>query len=213
MKEFFLVLVLIFSSFSFAEQPVVGRRVGQSSTPATGAEAASKYFQKHENEDHLSSDDHFLALHFGKIMSGDAWEWGQKPVQRDAGNMSIGVTYRLEEVVKGVDLDIRVDYNEYQILGEKPSKLSFLPMVIFPEASSRFPLYFGAGAGVGVFFRQYPGQSALSADLQLVTGARFFNIYENAGFFVETGLKNHLHLLNTGQFNGTFLAAGSVFTF
>ena len=212
MKKIFL-FTFLFPLILWAElktQPVVGRRVSPAST---GAEAASKYFQKRQSEDNVGSDDHFLALHAGKLMSGDAWEWGQHELQRDTGGMSLGVTYRMEEVSNSMDYNLRIDFNEYQILGERPYKMSILPMVVFPEASSRFPLYFGAAAGVGVFFRQTNGESAVSFDYQLVTGARFFNVYENTGFFVETGLKNHLHVLNSGQFNGTFLALGSVFTF
>jgi hypothetical protein len=44
-------------------------------------------------------------------------------------------------------------------------------------------------------------------------GVRFENIYEGAGFLIEGGLKNHLHLLTDGQFNGTYLAGGMVFVF
>jgi hypothetical protein len=50
-------------------------------------------------------------------------------------------------------------------------------------------------------------------DYQLIAGARFFDVFENAGFFIESGLKNHLQLWDQGQFNGTFLSAGAVFTF
>lgn len=211
MKNLLLIILLIplFVSAEQKTQPVVGRKYAQ---PGTGAEAASKYFQK-RSEDNLGSDDHFLALHAGKLMSGEAWEWGQKELLKDSGGMSLGVTYRIEEVSNSMDYDLRIDFNEYQILGERPYKMSVLPMIVFPEASSRFPLYFGVGAGVGVFFRQTTGESPISFDYQLVTGARFFNVYENTGFFFETGLKNHLHVLNSGQFNGTFLALGSVFTF
>lgn len=84
---------------------------------------------------------------------------------------------------------------------------------MFPDASSKFPLYFGVGAGLGVFVKQLSGESAMSLDYQVLAGARFFDLFNNAGFFLEAGLKNHMHMLSDGQFNGTFVAAGSVFTF
>ena len=112
-----------------------------------------------------------------------------------------------------MDLSIRADFNEYATSGEKPMKMSLMPLITFPESAAKFPLYFGIGAGFGVFFRQIQGESAVTFDYQLVAGARFFDIYENTGFFIETGLKNHLQLMSNGQYNGTFLSAGAVFTF
>ena len=57
------------------------------------------------------------------------------------------------------------------------------------------------------------GESSLSLDYQLIAGARIFDVFENTGFLIETGMKNHVHLLSDGQFNGVFLTVGSVFTF
>jgi hypothetical protein len=47
----------------------------------------------------------------------------------------------------------------------------------------------------------------------LVAGARFLNVIDTMGFMIETGLKNHIHLLSDGQFNGVFVNVGTVFTF
>lgn len=139
---------------------------------------------------------------------------GEKNGQEDdIGRTSFGVTYRVGEWKNSMDLGLRIDYNEFELAGEKPTKLSFMPILTFPDATSKFPLYFGAGMGLGVFFKQVPNKSAISLDYQLVTGARFFNVFENTGFFIEAGLKNHIFLLSTGQLNGTFLSAGLVFTF
>ncbi|HEX4923769.1 MAG TPA: hypothetical protein VFV50_06775, partial [Bdellovibrionales bacterium] len=56
-------------------------------------------------------------------------------------------------------------------------------------------------------------ESALAIDYQLIGGVRLFDVFENTGFSFEMGLKNHLHLLSDGQFNGVFAAAGVIFTF
>ncbi len=204
---FLSLIVLAFSSANAT--PVVGRGVGK--------EAASEYFQKRGSErdpaEAPAPSDHFLALHLGKITSGDAWEWGMNGRQTGMSGSTFGVTYRMEEWTKSMDMNLRVDFIEYDAAGEKPTKMSLMPLWIFPEASSRFPLYFGFGAGVGVFFKQIRDESALSFDYQLIAGARFFNVYEATGFFIEAGLKNHIQLLTSGQFNGTFISAGAVFTF
>jgi hypothetical protein len=57
------------------------------------------------------------------------------------------------------------------------------------------------------------GQSSMSADYQLVGGARFLNVINNLGFFVEFGLKNDIQLFSEGQFNGLFLGAGTAWMF
>jgi hypothetical protein len=93
------------------------------------------------------------------------------------------------------------------------TKFSIMPIITFPDASSRFPLYFGVGLGLGVFGNQIPGESTLALDYSLIAGARFFNLWGQTGLFVEGGIKNHLHLLSDGQFNGTFISSGLVFTF
>lgn len=146
-------------------------------------------------------------------MASQSYDWGKNGQEDDVGKNQFGVTYRVGEWYNSMDLLLRMDYSEFDVGGETPNKLSFVPMITFPDATSRFPLYFGAGAGLGVFFKQASGKSALSLDYQLIAGARFFNIFENTGFFIEAGLKNHLLILSSGQFNGTFLATGLVFTF
>ncbi|WII71212.1 hypothetical protein QJS83_12150 [Bdellovibrio sp. 22V] len=191
--------------------------LAQESQPIVGREAAAKYFQKRDPAQTSyqggSSSDHYLALHFGRYISSQSYDWGPSGQEDDVGGNSFGVTYRVGEWYNSMDLNIRIEYADYDLTGEKPSKLSFMPLITFPDAGSRFPLYFGAGAGLGVFLKQVDSKSALSLDYQLVLGARFFDILENTGFFIEAGLKNHLLLLSSGQLNGTFLAAGLVFTF
>lgn len=209
MKNFLLVIAVFFASVSYA----------QNSQPVVGRDAAARYFTPRREvaqdveEGTGSSAPHYLAIHAGRYMSSQSYEWSKNGQEDDVGHNSFGVTYRMGEWHNSMDLSLRLDYNEFEVAGEKPTKLSFLPLITFPDASSRFPLYFGAGIGLGVFFKQVPNKSALSLDYQLIAGARFFDIFENTGFFIEAGLKNHIHLLSSGQLNGTFLAAGLVFTF
>ncbi|AHI05274.1 hypothetical protein BDW_03830 [Bdellovibrio bacteriovorus W] len=185
--------------------------------PVVGRDAAAKYFQKRDPAQSYNSgnsnSDHFLAIHFGRYMGSQSYDWSKQGQKDDVGGNNFGVTYRMGEWQNSMDLHIRIDYTEFDLPEENASKLSFMPLITFPDASSRFPLYFGAGLGLGVFFKQVSDKSALSLDYQLVLGARFFDIFENTGFFIEAGLKNHIHVLSSGQFNGTFLAGGLVFTF
>ena len=197
-------------------------------TPRVGRSAAQKYMGPHNapsesSQESTSSrsvgnqigqDDHYLAVHFGGFISDKAYNWGNRDRENDVGDATIGVTYRVGEWRNSMDLAVRVDYTGYGLAGGgAPSKLSFLPLITFPDASSRFPLYFGVGLGLGVFTHNVNSESALSLDYQLVAGARFFEVFNNMGFFLEAGIKNHVLILSDGQFNGTFIAAGPVFTF
>ena len=74
-------------------------------------------------------------------------------------------------------------------------------------------LYFGFAAGPGIFFKQLEDESSLSLDYQLFLGLRLFNIFDSTGFYIESGLRNHLHITSDGQLNGTYFGAGAVFTF
>ncbi|WP_413288512.1 hypothetical protein [Bdellovibrio sp. HCB337] len=219
----FLIVLLGFQGFAEAQ-----------GAPRVGRGAASKYFgqrtpdQEEDEQGAKASSyvgnsaassgptDHYLALHFGKMMSSTAYEWGTPSKQKDVGDFTGGLTYRVGEWKNSMDLNLRIDFIQFKVAGsgeQKPLKMSILPLITFPDASSKFPLYFGFGAGPGVFFRQTDNEASLTLDYQLIAGARFFDVFENAGFFIETGLKNHLQLWNSGQFNGTFLSAGAVFTF
>lgn len=209
---FFLAFLgLLGSPTVFAAQQRVGREV----SPPVGKEVAADYMATSRAsgpDENVGKQSHYLAIHGGRLMSGEAWEWGQRNKQSDVGSYSAGVTYRVKEWGT-MDLNLRIDFNEYKVLGETPLKMSLMPLLIFPDASSKFPLYFGIGGGPGIFFKQIADESQIAFDYQFLMGARFFDIVNQAGFFVETGMKNHLLVLTSGQFNGVFLTSGAVFTF
>jgi hypothetical protein len=208
--SFVLILssFLSFSSLVFAQsQPRVGRR------------AAAKYFENDQsNADRTvasssgsgGSTEHVLMLHIGGFLSSHAYNWDGG--DDNAGKANYGVTYLLD-TWSSMDVNLRLDFNEYKLQDSHPIKLSILPLLTFPMAESHFPVYFGAGAGPGIFFKQANGYSNLSFDYQFVVGARFMDLYENLGAFAELGIKNHILLTSGGQFNGTALNVGAVFTF
>lgn len=156
--------------------------------------------------------DDLLMLSLGTFVNSSSYNWKGSDKRDNVGRVSYGVTYLFDEWSK-IDANLRLDFAEYKLDDLRASKLSIMPLWTFPQASSRFPLYFGFGAGLGVFFNQVPEESNLSFDYQLLAGARFMDLFENFGFFVELALKNHLHLLSDGQFNGSALTAGAVFSF
>ncbi len=188
---------------------------------STGRKAAEKFFtngsqntQETSSPSITSSADHYMMIGLGAYVNSKSYKWGPKRSDDDPGEFTASVTYRYGEWVNSMDMLFRIEYQTFDVEAEKdPKKLSILPMIIFPDARSGFPLYFGAGVGLGVFMSQPDDESSLSFDYQLVLGGRMLNVFNTVGFFVETGIKNHIHLLSSGQFDGVFVTFGSAFTF
>jgi hypothetical protein len=215
LSVFFLLVLSTAASFAKIEikdQPAPETREAETKEAEGDKRPALKYFQKRGPASE-GSREHFLGLHIGGFIDSESYKWGVVDKADDQGKMTIGVTYRMGEWSSTMDLLLRVDFNSYELVDGTPVKMSVMPMLVFPEASSKFPLYFGIGAGLGVYFKQISQESALALDYQLIGGVRLFDVFENTGFSFEMGLKNHLHLLSDGQFNGVFAAAGVIFTF
>ena len=209
-KVFFVLLILFGARLSFANAPKVGRT------------AAAKYFQKNTDapavertmaSEVLSADDRFLGLGVSSYTKSEAHQWGTSNREDSIGKLGIDLTYRLSSYNNLLDYSLKVSYNEYEPALQKASKLSFLYAVTLPDAGSRFPLYFGAAAGAGVFFSQLSGESPVTLDYQLFLGLRLFDLFDKMGLYVEGGLKNHVQLTSDGQLNGTYVGAGAIFTF
>ena len=201
--------------FSLATSVLLSLSVARAEDPKVGKNAASKYFQSTSEVRDASSQslsEGLLMLHVGGFSSSTSYNWKDNNKRGGVGKATYGVTY-LYDHWNGLDVNLRFDFIEYKIDEERALKLSLLPLWTFPMAAKHFPLYFGLGVGPGIFFNQLADESNLSLDYQLIAGARFMDLYENFGAFIEFGLKNHLHILSDGQFNGTALVAGAVFTF
>ncbi len=156
---------------------------------------------------------HVMALQLGFFVDDKAHRWGKKSNDEDVGQWNLGVTYLLGEWLNSMDLYFRGDLIGYKIDDEASNKLSLNGLITFPDVRSGFPIYFGGGLGLGVFFDQVDDESNLSFDYQLLVGARVLDIYNGIGFIAEAGVKNHVFLTSTGQFNGYFFSLGSVFRF
>ncbi len=214
-----LFCLVLGSTEVFADAPRVGRK------------AAAKYFsndrgvsqyeeaQKIANEsvDTLSGDDRFLTFGVSNYVGTDSYKWGQD-YQKDIGKWGVDMTYRLGVVKNAFDEALRISYTEYELATpnlevKRAGKMSFLYTLLLPDAGTKFPLYFGVGFGPGIYFKQLENESPISLDYQLFFGLRMFDLFENAGFYIEAGMKNHLHVTSDGQLNGNYLGLGGIFTF
>jgi hypothetical protein len=217
LQRILIFAILTMSVFSYAGAPKVGRS------------AAARYFQlekqaerrgtaSSENDAPSSSGgsylkDHFMALGFGTFSEGTAYNWGQNGKQTQVGKWGADLTYRFSEQEYLFDESLKISYAQHEPAAQETSKLSFLYAFSFPEANSKFPIYFGGAGGLGVYLKQIDEESLISFDYQLYLGLRAFNLFDSVGVYVEGGMRNHLHVTSDGQFNGTFLSLGTIFNF
>lgn len=222
MRHFSAAVLLLVMSFQAVAQSVEVNDSDEANppvqaAPGTGKDKAKQYFKTRKAEGAVSSrgdgaPPRYLALHVGTFFSDQSYKWGDGD-QRNTGKLNAGVTYRIGEWVNSMDLAIRIEYTNYSFDNGSAKKLSFGPLVTFPDSNSHFPMYFGGGVGAGLFLQQLHDRSPLALDWQLIAGVRFLDVIENLGFMVETGLKNHVFLTGEGQFNGVFINVGTVFAF
>jgi len=186
-----------------------------------GKKAAAGYFSAREKakeeapvqREPAAGEDRYLSIHVGTYINDRQYRWGDRDRADDVGEAMLGVTYRFGEWSRSMDFLFRAELNSYEIDGESPLKLTLMPIIAFPDARSDFPLYFGAGAGLGIFFEQVENESDLSFDYALIIGGRFLDLWDGGGLMVETGLKGQVNLLSSGQHDGVYLAAGGIFEF
>lgn len=224
MRAWLFVLTFLFSSYSFAQVQVfdeVDPRSApnaqtQPQTPQpVGKKHAETYFKARQSNSRAPAGtdaDRYLMLMIGGVWNEEVYKWGNSRNQ-NIGKFMAGVTYRIGEWVNSMDMMVRADINTFSLDEGRAVKLSLLPLIVFPDATSRFPMYFGAGVGPGIFFKQIRNESSVSLDYQIFAGARFFDLYENMGFVFEAGLKNSIMLFSDGQYNSVYTTVGAVFTF
>jgi hypothetical protein len=187
--------------------------------PVVGRRAAEKYMgPKSESSSGsvppIGTRERYLAIHAAFFPADSAFKWGESDRSDGVGRFNAGVTYRIGEWVNTMDLALRFEYTSFRLAEGSASKLSVMfPVVMFPDANSRFPLFFGGALGFGIFGSQLSKESALSLDYSIFGGIRLFDVYQNLGFLIEGGIKNHVHVLSDGQFNGTYAAVGMAFAF
>lgn len=216
-----LILSFLIANTSLAqiliEDPSRPRRTARAQDAEVGEKAARGYFKDRSEAESprgpSSSGERYMALHFGTFLNDKQYRWGDRDRTEDVGELIFGVDYRMGQWTSSMDLLLRADLVSYDIDEENPLKLSLMPVVTFPDVEGNFPLYFGAGVGVGVFFRQLDNESELSFDYTVLAGVRFPEMFETGGLIFETGLRSQVNLLSSGQHSGVYVTVGGVFNF
>ena len=193
----------------------IGRLVSQ------GNELADQYFKQRRrlkssrpsvHREVASTSGRYMALQVGTFLSQNSHDWGTDEDDVSA-QFTAGVSYRLGGWERLMDLLFRGDFISFKGKAEEPLKLTLMPVIAFPDARSHFPIYFGAGAGVGLFLKNFKNESVLSLDYQIFGGVRIVDIIGSTGLSVEVGVKNHFAVLTDGHHENTFITLGTVSSF
>lgn len=203
LKGLFLILI---AGITVGSRPSVAAETGRS--------AALKYFgqgsksnvrapQSIDSVDHSRSG--LLSFSVGTLVSSKSYQW----IGDDLSGWNAEVGYRSsggEYFANSYHLELQKFTDETREL----AKVSFLFSLSFPRRLS-FPVYIGIAAGPGYFFAQRQGESAFSLDYKGYLG---FRLNQNQGqYFIQTGVKNHVHMLSDGQFIGWFVSSGVAYKF
>lgn len=203
------VFIFLFLAFFFALPP-------SSYAANTGRAAALKYFSKktpggsRAPQSRISAPvmvgaPGLVSLSVGTLVSSQSYQW--------AGDDLSGWNAEVAYQPPGGDYFSRGYHLELQKFNDQSqefSKLSFLFSLTFPRKIS-FPVYIGAALGPGFFFSQKRGESELSLDYKGFVGFRLN--HERSQYFVQSGVKNHIHMLSDGQFIGWFVSSGVAYKF
>ena len=183
----------------------------------TGKQAAMKYFTaKRRPADAPSTvssragskkggGDELLALSVGTLVNGEGYQWAEC----DFSGWGVELFYQKPSTgtfLKGYHLELQ----NFSVGEQEFSKVSFLLSFSFPQSLS-FPVYIGVAAGPGMFLQQQEGESEFAFDYKGYFGLRFDEA--NSQYFLQTGVKNHIHMLSDGQFIGWFVSSGVAYKF
>jgi len=181
-----------------------------------GKDAAMKYFTGKPSRTPSSSSnisitspqstdyDRLLSVAIGGLIQTKSYGWSEQSVQ--GWNLEAAYQSQGDYFLTGYALDFQKFVNE----GEELSKIAFLFSVSFPRRQT-FPVYIGVSAGPGFFLKQKKDESQFSFDYKAYMGMRLSQSYSL--FFLEGGVKNHLHILTDGQFIGWYMSSGVAYRF
>lgn len=187
--------------------------VQQLMAASTGKGAAMKYFSKKPSAQIRTSpaqtkptgDSGLMAFSVGTLVSSKSYQW----LGNDFQGWNVDIGYR--PASKGYfGRSYHLEYQKFTDVVEELSKMSFLMSFSFPRRLS-FPVYVGIAAGPGFFFKQKDDESEFTFDYKAYLGVRLNQAHSQ--YFIQSGVKNHVHMLSDGQFIGWFVSSGVAYKF
>ncbi len=189
-------------------------RPEQGLAAATGKSAAMKYFSKKAKQPRLSSrapasaavtGQGLLGLAVGSLINSKSYGW----VDEELTGWNMEVSYLRAgrgTFAQGFHLELQ----KFGAQGQDLTKLAFLLSFNFPRRLS-FPVYIGVSAGPSFFLEQKDEESEFALDYKAYLGLRLNEAHSQ--YFIQSGVKNHVHVLSDGQFVGWFVSSGVAYKF
>ncbi|MCY4513250.1 MAG: hypothetical protein OXB86_06145, partial [Bdellovibrionales bacterium] len=130
-------------------------------------------------ETHQGSPRH-LALYLGTSLYGETTD---QTASKPFSTVLFGLNQRIKEFSTIGDLSIRVELLSMKFTdGKREWLVDVVPVFSLPDVRSGFPVYVGAGAGMGLFPRHIVRKKpTLSLNARLLAGVRVVDWYENIG--------------------------------
>lgn len=162
-------------------------------------------------ETHQGSPRH-LALYVGASLYGEATD--QSPL-KPFSTVLFGLSQRIKEFSTIGDLNIRVELLSMKFAdGKREWLVNVVPVFSLPDVRSGFPVYVGAGAGMGLFPRHIVRKKpTLSLNARLLAGVRVIDWYENIGFLGEVSAKMQIPFYDNKMYLEILLNLGGLFSF
>ena len=162
-------------------------------------------------ESHQGSPRH-LGLYLGTSLYGETTD---QDTFKPFSSFVFGLSQRIREFPAIGDLSIRVELLSMKFADKKREWLvDVVPVFSLPDVRSGFPVYVGAGGGVGLFPRHIvKKEPVLSFNARLFAGVRVIDWYENMGFFGEVSVKTQFPVYDAKLYMEVFLTLGGLFSF
>ena len=146
-----------------------------------------KYFSTRKaNTKHYSGSPRSLSIYGGGTLTGKTKNKSIKSLSTKI----IGFDQRLQDYPALGDLNIKTELNFITIQDKPVTVIQISPTFSTPDIRSGFPLYVGAGAGVGLSPDMIiESKMPLFLNAQIFSGIRFVDWYKNAGFKLEVNMK------------------------
>lgn len=149
--------------------------------------------------------ENLLGISVGSLLNSKSYSW----LEEETSGWSVEAQY-LSQGDGYLSRGYHLELQKFSYKNRELTKLSFLMSLNFPRRLS-FPVYIGVAAGPSYFVQQVKGSSEFALDYRAYAGLRLNGTYGQ--YFLQSGVKNHIHVLDSGQFIGWFFSSGVAYKF
>lgn len=152
-----------------------------------------------------STENSIVGLSVGGLFNSKSYGWMDESFK----GWSVEATYQ-SPMAGYFARGFHLEYQKYITDRADLGKVSFLMSFTFPRRVD-FPVFLGVAAGPGYFTKQIKNESEFTIDYKGYVGLRFTQ--QNAQYYLQSGIKNHVHMLSDGQFISWYLSSGVAYKF